>query len=368
MSLKNSENQYGAVTKSFHWIMALLVICLLAIGLYMGGMPNSAAKLQMYNLHKSLGITVLALVICRICWHSISKKPGFVETMKPWERKLATAGHTLLYLLMLMLPLTGWLMSSAAGRTVSFFGLFILPDLVSPDKILTKTFRGLHENIGTLIMITVGLHILAALKHHFMDKDSVLKRMLPALLIILFASTAHAADTTWNVDRNKSSIAFKGRQMGTEFNGRFDRFRADINFDPDNLAASTVKVAVDIATANTRSAERDEIIKGKDWFDVAQFPVARFETTSFLKTGDKTYEALANLTIRDVTLPVILPFRLEIRMNDSDKELTATVDASVILDRSKFNLGGGSWADTGVIANEVPVSIHVVASKGKTAG
>lgn len=367
MPLKNSENQYGSVTKSFHWVMALLIFCLLLVGFFMGDLPLNATKLQVYNLHKSFGISVLALAFCRLCWHMISKKPGFIGSLKPWEKKLAAAIHVFLYTLMFAMPLSGWMLSSAAGRPVSFFGLFTLPNLLAANKELAETFKEVHETIAWLIIVTVALHALAALKHHFLDKDQSLRRMLPALLIILFAFPAQAADAPWIVDQAKSSIAFTGKQMGAEFKGRFSRFRADIVFDPGHLDASSVKVSVDIASADSQSAERDESLKGKEWFDIAQFPAARFETTALRKTGDDAYEASANLTIRDVTLPVKLPFKLNIIKADSDKRSVATMDASITLDRSKFHLGTGSWADTSVIANEVPVDIHVVATQDKSA-
>jgi polyisoprenoid-binding protein YceI len=183
--------------------------------------------------------------------------------------------------------------------------------------------------------------------------------MLPVLLMLLVTSPAFAAAPKWEIVPEKSRITFKAKQMGAEFKGGFDRFTADIAFDPDDLAGSAVEVDVDTSSINTQAADRDENIKGKDWFDVGQFPVARFETTAFRKTGDKTYEATGRLTIRDITLPVVLPFSLEI------KEQIATADGSVILDRSKFSLGGSAWTDPGVIANEVRVNIHVVASRDK---
>ena len=364
MPIKNTESQYGSVTKSLHWITALLVLVLLAVGLYMSDLPNSPDKLRIYGLHKSFGITVLTLTFCRILWHVISKKPGPVETLKSWEKHLSQALHVFLYLLLVAMPLTGWLMSSAGNFPVRPFGIFTLPNLVAPDKELMKFFKELHETIGTVIMVTVGLHIAGALKHYFLDKDIVLKRMLPALLLVLFSAPALAAGVKWDVVPEKSSITFKAKQLGAEFSGGFDRFTADIVFDPDNLAASAVKAEIDISSVNTQAADRDANIKGREWFDAAQFPVARFETTQIRKTGDKAYEASATLTIRDVTQPVILPFTLDIAAADSGKEPVAVMDGSVILDRSKFKLGSGSWADTSVIANEVPVYVHVTAHRG----
>jgi cytochrome b561 len=330
----------------------------------MSDLPNSPDKFKIYGLHKSFGITVLTLTFCRILWHSFSNRPGPVETLMWWEKYASKALHYFLYVLLLAMPLTGWLMSSASNFPVRPFGLFTLPNLVEPDKIAAKIYQHRHGQIGTLIMITVGLHIAAALKHHFFDKDIVLKRMLPVLLAMLIAFPAFAAVLKWDVVPEKSSITFKAKQLGAEFKGSFDRFTADISFDPDHLADSAVKVDVDISSVNTQAADRDENIKGKDWFDVKQFPTAHFEAKEFHKTGDKSYEASAQLTIRDKTLPVTLPFKLDI--TDTGKDIIATADGAVTLDRSQFNLGSGSWKDTSVIANEVPVEIHLVARRSKT--
>ncbi|MBI3441446.1 MAG: cytochrome b/b6 domain-containing protein [Proteobacteria bacterium] len=363
MPLLNSPTQYGAVTKTFHWGTALIVIFLLALGLFMGDLPNGTLKLQAFNLHKSLGITVLVLTLCRFCWHLISRFPGPVETLKPWENLLSKILIKSLYVLLIAQPLIGWIFSSAAGRSVHVFGLAVLPDLVSPDKSLAKSFRELHGDIGTIIMIIVGLHIVVALKHHFLDKDQVLRRMLPLVLLLLLSFPAAAADNKWYYMHDDSHLTIAGKQMGNDFRGEFLRFAPDITFDPDDLAASKVTVSIDTASLDTYSADRNDTAKGKAWFNVAEFPSAQFETTAFRKTGDVTYEATANLTILDVTLPITLPFKLAISKGSSDKDSVATMDGSIVLDRSKFKLGSGSWSDPGVIANEVTVTVHVVARR-----
>ncbi len=363
MPLKNSASQYGTVTKAFHWVTAAIVICLLAVGLLMDDLPVGVLKLNVYNLHKSFGITVLVLLIGRICWHIINKKPGPVETLKLWEKNLAAAIHYSLYVLLIAQPLAGWLMSSAAGRAVSVFGLPPLPDLIEKNQETVRVYKELHGDIGTLIMIVLGLHIAAALKHHFLDKDIVLKRMLPVILaaaVLLLPSSTFANVRQWNTFHEKSSIAFRPKQLGTEFKGTFDLFTPSIAFAPDNLAESKAVIVIRISSAHTGAQDRDEALIGKDWFDAAQFPDARFETKSFRKTGEGTYEADAALTIRNITVPITLPFRLSIAKKAPDEEI-ATMDGSIILDRSKFQLGTGQLADTSIIANEVPVDIHLVA-------
>jgi polyisoprenoid-binding protein YceI len=191
--------------------------------------------------------------------------------------------------------------------------------------------------------------------------------MLPLaafLALFLFATPAAADAQNWNMIHSKSTITFRPKQMGTEFKGTFDTFSAVIAFDPNNLAASKAVIDVQIGTAHTGAPDRDQNLKGKDWLDVAQFPDAVFETKSFQKTGENAYTAEGTLTIRNISLPVTLPFKLDIAKNAAGNE-TATMDGTVTLDRSKFQIGTGQWADTSIIANEVPVDIHVVALSTK---
>lgn len=366
MPLKNTRTEYGAVTKTFHWTIAVIVLILLPLGIFMGDMPMGLAKLQAVNLHKSLGMTVLLLVIARICWHIYSNRPDEVETIKPWERIGAKIMHYSLYVLLLAQPLTGWIFSSAKGRAVNVFGLFTLPNLVGTDKVTGKTyghtFNELHSVLGWIILILVCLHIAAALKHHFIDKDRVLTRMLPAvafMALLLAAVPAAAGVPQWVLVHEKSSITFRPTQLGTEFKGTFGVFSAAIAFDPNDLAGSKASIDVQLGTAHTGAPDRDENLKSKDWFDVAQFPDAKFETKAIQKTGPDAYKAEGILTIKNISLPVVLPFKLVITPEKNGE--VATMDGSVTLDRSKFQIGTGQWKDTSIIANEVPVDIHVVA-------
>jgi len=179
MQFKNTATRYGAVTKFFHWTIALLIIALLCVGLYMVNAEKSAAIFAFYNIHKSTGILVLALAFCRVCWHLYTHTPGFVETVKPLERLAATAVHYYLYFCMFAMPMTGWLFSSAKGRTVNFYKLFDLPNLIGPDKELGETLEMLHGYIAYSLIAVICLHAAGALKHFIIDKDVTLQRMLP---------------------------------------------------------------------------------------------------------------------------------------------------------------------------------------------
>ncbi len=176
MKLKNNETHFGLIAILFHWLMALLIIGLLGVGLYMVNLPIGLEKLKLYGFHKEFGILVLSLAILRIIWRLSNKTP--ILNIPKLERIAARLAHLGLYFFMLAMPITGWFMSSAAGLPPSFFGLFTLPSLVAPNDELMKLFAFAHQWLAYGLIALIVVHTLAALKHHFIDKDDILKRMI----------------------------------------------------------------------------------------------------------------------------------------------------------------------------------------------
>ncbi len=176
MQLKNTDDQFGLVAISFHWVMAIIVIGLICLGLYMSDLPISMEKLKLYGWHKEFGLLVLMLVVLRMSWRWLNILPEL--DLPRWEVIAARTVSWAFYFFMFAMPLTGWLMSSYAGLSVSFFGLFTMPDLVASDHDKIIIFKVIHEYLAYCLIATITLHILAALKHHFIDKDNILRRML----------------------------------------------------------------------------------------------------------------------------------------------------------------------------------------------
>lgn len=177
--IRNTPTQYGSVAIIFHWVMALIVIVMIIIGLYMVGLPIGLRKLQYYGWHKELGVLTLILVVLRVMWRFANVVPRLMPLLPFWEATIARMVHWIFYLLLGVLPLTGWLMSSAAGLPVSFFGLFVLPDLIAPNDGLRVLLKEFHQTLAYILIVFICLHILAALKHHFINKDDILRRMIP---------------------------------------------------------------------------------------------------------------------------------------------------------------------------------------------
>ncbi|OGT53172.1 MAG: cytochrome B [Gammaproteobacteria bacterium RIFCSPHIGHO2_12_FULL_42_13] len=176
MLIKNSADQYGIIAIFLHWLMAILIIGLLALGLYMVPLPISHAKLKLYGWHKEYGLLALGLVALRLIWRLLNITPRL--TLPFLEKLAARTVHWAFYVFMFAMPISGWLITSAAGLPASFFGLFVLPNLVSPNEESRMLFEEIHQWLGYGLIVTILLHASAALKHHFVNKDDILRRML----------------------------------------------------------------------------------------------------------------------------------------------------------------------------------------------
>jgi cytochrome b561 len=170
-------NYYTRTAVALHWLIALLVIGALCVGWTMTSMAISPAKLKLFNYHKWVGVTVLALVLLRIYWR-MTHRPPPLEPMPRWQQAAAHGGHILLYFLLLVMPLSGWLYSNAAGYPIVFLGKIPLPTLLGKDKDLSAQLVQAHHLLAFVLAAVVVLHVLAALQHHFIHKDRTLRRML----------------------------------------------------------------------------------------------------------------------------------------------------------------------------------------------
>ncbi len=172
-----ASTRYTTTAISLHWLIALLIVAGFALGLYMVDLKISPDKLRYYSWHKWLGITVLALAVMRLLWRLTHKPPPLPAGTPRWQVQAASAGHWALYALLFAIPLSGWAYSSASGYPVVYLGQLPLPDWVPKDKALASQMKEIHDLLTTVLMIVVGVHVLAAVKHHFIDHDGLLHRM-----------------------------------------------------------------------------------------------------------------------------------------------------------------------------------------------
>lgn len=419
------SGRYAAIAIVLHWTIAaaIAVQILLASRMEDRG-PQGFALMQ---LHKSVGITILLLSLVRLAWRLLHPPPPMPQTMARWEKALAAATHAGFYVVMIGMPLTGWLMVSSSRIEVPtlLYGLVPWPDLPGLDGLSRDAREAWHElgeaGHGALILLFFGLlalHVAGALKHQLFSRDEpVLARMAPgarpgrwleprlALIALgLAAAVAFGAVVTpplpgvrppaaaqqatepveavgpaeplvqapaarsadpaaaaqgavaWTLEEG-SKIEFETAWGEVEIDGTFRRWTADIRFSPDALAASKVRVAVDLASVDTGDAQRDEALPGYDFFDAADHPQAVFVASRFERTGEDRYVAHGQLTLRGVTRPVALPFRLDM---DEDK---ARVRGVTSLDRTAFGVGQGEWASTEQIPARVEIEVDLRARR-----
>lgn len=182
MRWRNSSANWGAIAKAFHWIIAIAILSNIGLGLWASELPLSPRKVEAFYVHKSVGLTVLWLAVLRLLWRFTNPTPRLPLGMAPWERMLAHTSHFLLYVLMLAMPVSGWVINSAANFPLDLYGVIPVPDLV-PDTVdegaVEDTAKVVHYWLFVSICVLLALHVTGALKHHFMNGDHVLRRMLP---------------------------------------------------------------------------------------------------------------------------------------------------------------------------------------------
>ena len=180
MKPANPDPSWSGIAKFLHWLVALLIFTQFALGWLAVTWQMSPTKLDLFVWHKSTGMLILMLVVLRLVWRGVAPAPPLPAGMPGWERVAAHASHALLYLVMLGMPLTGWIVSSASGVPFKMFRRFPLPAIVGADKHIADLASLAHFSLGVLLAALLVVHIAAALRHHFIQRDNVLLRMLPA--------------------------------------------------------------------------------------------------------------------------------------------------------------------------------------------
>jgi len=172
------DTKYSSVAMAIHWLAALMIFCVIVMGVYMTGLQMSPTRLKLYNWHKWVGITILAISCVRLLWRATHRPPTDLPT-PGWQRRAAHAAHWVMYALFFAVPLAGWAYSSASGYPVVVFGVLLLPDLVAPDKPLALALKSVHAGLALALGAVIALHLVAVAKHQFFNRDRILSRMVP---------------------------------------------------------------------------------------------------------------------------------------------------------------------------------------------
>ena len=178
MALRNTTETYGSMAKTLHWLVSLMVTSLLLVGFFMGDLAKPF-RFTVYNIHKLVGLSLLLIMIFRVGWTLSNPRLNYPVKLPYWQIRAARGVHMLLYLLVIAMPLSGWIMATAAEHPPDLFGFkFILP-FIPASKPLAKSANQIHKTMAWTLIAVLSLHIGAALKHYFVNKDNVLQRMLP---------------------------------------------------------------------------------------------------------------------------------------------------------------------------------------------
>lgn len=391
------KNNWHWLNKVFHWLMALFILTALTLGLWSQYIDDVLLKTNIILAHKSIGITVLVLALCRLYWRLHVVAPSHTEH-HILERFAASLTHVLLYILMIALPLSGWLMSNYAAYPMSWFGLVELPAMVSPDKAMAELAHEAHELMGWVLIGLLALHIAGALKHHAIDKDDVLTGMagqhVARTLTLLAAGVAIAvwlsfpypknlkqtttstptsenanqADTQpstaatsngelWQTESGTLSFTFT--LNGGKISGQFKSFVPQLRFEGDKPTDFSVKI--DLTSVDTQDDTRDGMLLNKEWFNTIDFPQAEYKAQHFIWDGTaETWNALGVLTIKNKRVATPLVFKL---MPSSSTPNKVLLHGNAVMNRSNFNIGEGEWAADDVVGYSINITTGLVLQK-----
>ncbi len=397
MPAANTATTYGSVTRTFHWLTALMILTAIPLGLYANGLPFDtgdalAWKAQVFSVHKTLGVAIFVVALARILWALTQMHPVPLHPDKKAETALAALVHWVLYISLVAMPLTGWVEHAAStGFAPILWPLGQDLPFVPKSESVAHLAGTLHWVFSKLLIASVLLHIAGALKHAVIDGDGTLSRMAsgmpagapharqpvvaPALsaLAIFAAGTATAAylsvtpaqtaasptaapaaTTAGNWQVTDGTLGFTINQLGSPVQGSFADWTADITFEdtPGNGPKGQVTVTIDMTSLALGSVT--DQAKSKDFFDVTTHPTATF--TADIVKDDTGYAALGTLSLHGQNAPVTLPFTLQITGD------TATMTAGFPLDRRAFGIGP-AYGDEKTVGFNAAVAIALTAKR-----
>jgi len=404
MALTNSQLNYGRVSKSLHWLTALLVFAIIPLGMVAHQLGDQISGSEtaitdrdiaraafLFSLHKTLGVTIFALALLRILWTLVQRKPAPLGNVSQTQVFLADTVHWLLYGSLVMVPLTGWFHHAATTGFAPIWWPFgqslpFIPKQASVAEILS----GLHRVFECVLVLSILLHVAAALKHHLFDRDATLRRMVsdvddiatppaferstyPAMIALFVWGIALVignvtgaygvrpaaltpqllpVSSDWQVQDGALGISLT--QLGHPVTGQFSDWVAEITFDETATIGEVGSVAVTINVASLRLGTVSDQAKGPDYLNVASHPTAQFSAR--LERNEQGYTATGPLTIRGVSRDITLPFDLELSEN------TARMHAQILLNRLDFEIAE-TVQDDATLGTNVTVTIALSATR-----
>ncbi len=402
--MDRSSERYSSVAITLHWLIAIAIVGMIIGGMYMTGLEDGApGQYFLFQLHKSIGITILLLTVSRIIWRVMNPPPPLPDEMNGLEKTASHLVHLGFYGMMVLLPLTGWLYTSISvdlDVPTVLFGVVSWPDIPFVDGLKTEAtsdaVETTHDLLAKLTLALLALHVAGALKHEFSAEQGVLKRMIPgvfgkadkpqapgrgaltafgtalgAFIIIAGAAPllgalagtggAVAANSdvapNWAVNADASSISFSGTHDGNAYSGSFGNWDAAIRFDPDAPGDAVVNVTVSMASAEASQKLYSDSLPAPEWFNTSAFPTATVEIVDIAAASDGSYTSTARLTLKEQTVATPFPFTLTI---DGD---TASMRGEAVFQRKPLDLGQSSDPNGDWVGEDVRVDVVVEASR-----
>ena len=350
--------RYDDVAVGFHWLIAILIVGQLAVGKYMTGLPEAdAARFVLTQWHKTFGILVLAFATLRLLWRFGHRPPPEPDTVPAWQRRTASLVHVALYALMLALPLTGWLLVSWSSFDVDTYLFDVIPwphlpnpGLMPEGPATEDALHAWHAIAGNVLIVLLLAHAGAALKHHFVDRDAVLVRMLPdwsrswnaklaAFGVAVAASGtalylyADQADEAALLAAGASEVGFVALVTGDETPGTFPVSEVTATLDETTPANSSITARVETAGVTSQNAQMAGSLPDVEWFDSETHPEATFVSSAVRRADDTTLEVDGTLTIKGIAVDVSFPMAL------ADEDGVRVARGEFTVDRQDFDLG-----------------------------
>jgi cytochrome b561 len=370
--------RYGDTAIIFHWLIAFLIIGLLAIGKYMTGLAeNDPIRFELTQWHKSFGIAVLLLSIFRLIWRFIHKPPAEPESLPAWQKRVSSLVHWILYALMLILPITGWIMVSASPLNLDtvLFGVIPWPHLPPfpelPNKeSIASAFHDYHEIASTALIVLLLAHIGAALKHHFFDKDTILLRMLPNAAsrvfkakvgVVLSFALVFASALFWfnsirgatpTLAAGESEVSFIAFVNGADTLGIFTSSDVVATIDETNPTKSSITATVTTSTITSNNFQVAGSLPDAEWFDVENHPQALFQSSDIKAGTDGDLLVTGELKMKDVTQFV------SFTMTMTNEENRRIARGSFPIDRRDFSMGLVSQPNDDYVGFDVQIKFR----------
>ncbi|MBC6441850.1 MAG: cytochrome b/b6 domain-containing protein [Rhodobacteraceae bacterium] len=395
--LRNTDRHYGTVAKGFHWLTALLILCALVLGTYGTNIPKQTEAdithaVLVFSIHKTVGIAAFFVAVLRILWAVANPRPGLMHPERRLENIVAQIVHWMLYGSLVLVPMSGWIHHAATEGFAPILwplgqGLPLVPKSVAAAEF----FGAWHFVFTKVLFLALALHIAGALKHHLIDKDATLRRMLavapaiegplaphgrgPVLAALIvwagiiglgswFGMQTQATETAAGLAKPRSDWVIEDgtleitiQQFGADIRGNFSEWTADITYDPET-GAGAVEASISVGSLTLGSVTEQAL--GADYLAATAFPVATFaaDIARIARVEGTAHQAVGTLGLHGRELPLTLGFVLNVEGD------VAHMTGQTVVNRIDFNVGATTQPTEANLGFNVGVDVVLTAKRG----